>query len=138
MQATFNQQPAPTGSLFGKAIHACFGGNASKAKVVAVINRANWCLICQQNAERIQSLLPLYKDKPIAFVANDITDDHSKAISGRYLKKLHLDKSVEPIKESGIIILLDARTHKVMGQISLASSSEEIENAINRSLNTTI
>jgi len=131
----FSQKAGPQGTMMGKAMRSCFGGNNAKAKVVAVINHADWCQVCQKNSDRVETLLSEYKSKPIALVPNDITDYHSKAVSAKYLRKVHTYEAVQPVKESGVIILVSGKTHQVISKISLASSNEDIEKAFDSALN---
>lgn len=129
------QNEGSKGTLVGRAIRSCFGGNTAKAEVYAVINRADWCLVCKQNSERVEGILPEFKTKPIAFIPNDITDGQTSKSSTKYLKKLHIYEAVLPVKETGVMILINAKTHQVINKISLAESNQNIEAAINNSLN---
>ncbi|MCA1760079.1 MAG: hypothetical protein LC658_09950, partial [Bacteroidales bacterium] len=61
-------------------------GNGSK--VIAVINKADWCPTCEKNGERaMAAFMENNKDGAIHFVANDVTNDETKKKSAEELKK---------------------------------------------------
>jgi len=96
-------------------------------KVYAVINKANWCPVCQANGERVmKEVIPTCKDLKVKFVANDLTDATTIAKSTAELKKNKVYNSVKEIKSTGVILLVDAKTKKIIKQISVAKPSEEI------------
>jgi len=109
----------------------CFSVNAqSKSvapKVYAVINKANWCPVCQANGERVmKDVLPACKNLKVKFLANDLTDAATTAKSTAELKKNNVYNSVKEIKSTGVILLVDVKTKKVIKQISVAKPSKEI------------
>lgn len=96
-------------------------------KVYAVINRANWCPVCQANGARVMSeVIPALKGKGVAFIANDLTDDQTIAASINTLKKNHVYDAVKEAKATGVILLVNAKTKKLVKQISVAETSKEI------------
>ena len=61
------------------------------AKVIAVVNQAGWCPVCQNNGMRAMDAFKANnQDMAIQFVANDLTNDETKAKSAEELKKLGL------------------------------------------------
>ncbi|MBK9936326.1 MAG: hypothetical protein IPP05_19955 [Cytophagaceae bacterium] len=47
----------------------------SSAKIVAVVNSANWCSVCKANGERaMAAFMENNKDGEIQFVMNDISN----------------------------------------------------------------
>ena len=102
-------------------------GKSTSPKVYAVINKANWCPVCQANGERImKEVMPACKDLKVKFMANDLTDDNTISKSVAELKKSKLYNSVKGTKSTGVIILVDSKTKKIVKQISVAKPSEEI------------
>lgn len=96
-------------------------------KVYAVINKADWCPVCQANGERVMSeVMPACKDLNVKFVANDLTNEQTIAKSSVDLKKNKVYASVKETKSTGVILLIDAKTKKVIKQISVAKPSAEI------------
>jgi hypothetical protein len=109
----------------------CFSATAqSKSaapKVYVVINKANWCPVCQANGARVmKDVLPACKNLKVKFLANDLTDAATIAKSTAELKKNNIYNSVKETKSTGVILLVDAKTKKIIKQISVAKPSEEI------------
>lgn len=68
----------------------------SEIKVIAVVNRANWCSVCKANGERFsQNILP-YTTKGLMIVINDLTDETTIAKSKTELENsdLYQGKSI--------------------------------------------
>jgi len=101
------------------------------AKVIAVVNHASWCPACQNNGERAQvAFMENNKDGAIQFVVNDLSTDESKAKSVAELKKVGLDKAMAEFKGTGVAYFFDAESKKLINQVSVAKSNEEIEQAL--------
>lgn len=100
-------------------------------KVLAVINKANWCPTCQANDARMMSeVLPACKNLKVKFLPNDLTNAQTIAKSGEDLKKNNILSLVQTVKSTGVILLIDAKTKKLIKEISVARPSEEIIKAI--------
>ncbi len=96
-------------------------------KVYAVINRADWCPACQANGSKVMNeLTPACKNLYVKFVANDLTNEQTIANSTLELKKNNVFNAVKETKSTGLILLVDAKTKKVIKQISVTKPSEEI------------
>ncbi|HVM88812.1 MAG TPA: hypothetical protein VMT76_11550 [Puia sp.] len=96
-------------------------------KIYAVINRADWCPVCKANGGKIMSeVMPACKNLKVQFVANDLTNDKSISASVAELKKNNLYNTVKETKATGIILLVDAKTKKLVKQISVAEPSADI------------
>lgn len=99
----------------------------SKPKVFVVINKADWCPTCQANGARIMSeVIPACKNLKVKFLPNDLTNDQTIAKSGEDLKKNKLAAAVQSIKSTGVILLIDTKTKKIIKEISVAKPSAEI------------
>lgn len=99
----------------------------AEPKVYAVINKADWCPTCQANGARVMNeVMPACKDLKVKFVANDLTNATTIAKSTAELKKSKVYNSVKETKSTGVILLVDAKTKKIIKQISVSKSSEEI------------
>lgn len=99
----------------------------STPKVYAVINKADWCPVCQANGARVMSeVLPACKDLKVKFVANDLTNEQTITKSTAELKKNKIFNAVKETKSTGVILLVDAKSKKVIKQISVSKSSGEI------------
>jgi len=108
---------------------AAFAGNGSK--VIAVVNHASWCPACQNNGERAQAaFMENNKDGAIQFVVNDLSNDETKAKSAAELKKVGLDKAMAENKGTGVAYFFDADSKKLITQISVAKTNEELAQAL--------
>ena len=68
--------------LFIAIFTSFFATGQNTKKVIAVINRADWCHVCQANGEKMmKEVMPFFKDSNIRFVMNDLTNDETKRTS---------------------------------------------------------
>ncbi len=101
------------------------------AKVIAVINKADWCPTCQQNGKRAMSaFMENNKDMSIQFIANDLTNDESKKKSAEELKKVGLDQVIGNYKGTGVAYFFNAETKALISQISVGKSDQELADAM--------
>lgn len=103
-------------------------------KVVAVINRADWCAVCKANGARVGGLVPTYVGKPVVFVPNDLTNATTKAASAKDLTKLGVLHAVAPVRETGVLVLVNYKTHQLIKTISVAQPNEKLEEAISSAI----
>ncbi len=100
---------------------------APTPKVYAVINKADWCPTCQANGAKVMNeVIPACKNLNVKFVANDLTNEQTVSKSAAELKKYNVFNAVRETKSTGLILLVDAKTKKVIKQISVSKPSEEI------------
>ncbi len=106
-----------------------FAGNGSK--VIAVVNKADWCPVCEKNGMRaMETFKENNKDMAIQFVGNDLTNDETKAKSAAELKKVGLDKAMAEYKGTGVAYFFDADSKKLINKVSVAKSNEELAEAM--------
>lgn len=103
----------------------------TNAKVIAVINKAEWCPVCQNNGMRaMEAFKANNKDMSIEFVANDLTNDETKAKSTEELKKLGLDKAIAPYSGTGVVYFFNSDTKALISQVSVAKPDQELAAAL--------
>ncbi len=103
----------------------------SDAKVIAVINHAEWCSVCQNNGERAQAaFMENNKDGAIQFLANDLTNADSIEQSATALKEAGLDKVMAEKKMTGTAYFFDAATKELITKVSVAKSDQELAEAM--------
>ncbi len=103
----------------------------SGPKVIAVINKADWCPVCQQNGQRAMgALMENNKDMAFQFVANDVTDANTTKKSAEELKKYGLDQAIQRYKATGVVYFFNAKTKAFISQASLAKSDQELASAL--------
>lgn len=111
----------------------------TQAQVVAVINRADWCHVCEKNGARIMNeIMPEYKGKQIEFVVNDLSNDKTKETSMKELEKAGVWTLIKKEKMTGNIILIDKRNSTEISRISVAKTTAEINMAITESIQTSL
>ncbi len=116
------------------ALVALFSASAmaqSGAKVIAVVNKADWCPSCEKNGERAMSaLMESNKEGLVQFVANDLTNDETKAKCAVELKKVGLNEAVADKKYTGMVYFFNAKTKELVSEISVAKSNQELAMAL--------
>lgn len=126
------------------------------SKLIAVVNRANWCMVCKANGERFGANLMPYAAKGVTILLNDLTNDTTIAASNTALKNAGVYKAVYSVKRkgmgkmlqscglakdktskslpSGIVTFINPTTHKQLKQLSIAISDEEMKTTIDNLL----
>ena len=126
-------------------------------KLIAVVNRANWCAVCRANGERFGALIMPYTAKGLNIYMNDLTNDTTTAASKLELEKANVYDAVITIPRkgmgkmlkscgltkdkkqsslpSGIVTFINPKTHKQIKQLSIASTDEEMKTTIENLLN---
>lgn len=137
--------------------YAQMSENSTNPKLIAVVNRANWCGVCKANAERFSKVLMPYSAKGVNIYLNDLTNDSTKVASrqelekanvyetvntilrkgmGKALKACHLVKDKKQTQDiAGIVTFIDPVSHKQLKQISISVSDEEMNSIITKLLN---
>jgi hypothetical protein len=126
-------------------------------KIIAVVNRATWCRICQAHGQQFGTLLMPYTAKGVSIYMNDLSDSASIAASKETLEAAGIYKAVTKVKRkgmgkmmescgikktkynkamaTGIVTFINAKTHKQLKQVSIATSDEEMKQIIDNLLN---
>jgi len=103
----------------------------SSPKIIAVINKANWCSVCKANEERAMAAFnENNKDGAYQFVVNDLSNAETAKKSAGKINQLGLTKLMEPYQATGIVCLFDAKTKKPINQLLMSLSSEDIGRAM--------
>ena len=131
--------------------------NSTNPKLIAVVNRANWCGVCKANAERFSKVLMPYSAKGVNIYLNDLTNETTKLASkqelenanvyktvctiprkgmGKALKACHLVKDKKQTEDvAGIVTFIDPVSHKQLKQVSISLSDAEMNTIITKLLN---
>ncbi|HYX06174.1 MAG TPA: hypothetical protein VE912_05515 [Bacteroidales bacterium] len=103
----------------------------SEAKVIAVINEATWCPVCQKNGERAMAAFKSNnKDGAVKFLANDVSNKETKKKSSETLKKYGLEQAMASRQATGVAYFFDAGSGKLINQVSLAKSDQVLADAM--------
>lgn len=99
----------------------------SGAKVIAVVNKADWCPTCEKNGERaMAAFMENNKDGAVQFVVNDLTNKESKEKCAVDLKKAGVEQAVAEYKATGMVYFFNAETKELISQVSVAKSDQEL------------
>lgn len=99
----------------------------TNTKVVAVINRADWCHVCQANGEKMmKEVMPVFENSGIRFIMNDLTNDATTEKSKELLKESKVYEIVKSNTYTGLVLLVDAETGKLTSKISVAEPAQKI------------
>ncbi|MCK9638812.1 MAG: hypothetical protein M0R39_02805 [Prolixibacteraceae bacterium] len=113
---------------------SAFAGN--KAKVIAVVNQAEWCPVCKSNGMRaMEAFKGNNKDMAVQFVANDLTNNETKMKSADELNKLGLDKAIAAYRGTGVVYFFNSETKSLISQVSVAKTNEELAEALTAAKN---
>jgi hypothetical protein len=98
-------------------------------KVIALINKASWCTVCQANGARFEKdIMPMaMANKDVQIVMNDLSDAQTKAASSPMLKKAGVASFARINNGTGTLYFIDAKSKKLISEVSLAKSDEEIK-----------
>jgi hypothetical protein len=124
-----SQMPA-SNDMMHKA-HSTEMSSAETAKVIVVINSADWCGVCKANGPRVEkNVVSTYMmNSDYQIVMNNLTDDSTKAMSKEMLTKAGIAEFGAKHKATGMIYFLNAENKKVISSISVSKSNEEIKKA---------
>lgn len=131
--------------------------NTTNPKLIAVVNKANWCGVCKANAARFSKTLMPYSVKGLNIYLNDLTNETTKEASkqelenanvyttvytiprkgmGKALKACHLVKDKKQMQDvAGIVTFIDPVSHKQLKQVSISVSDEEMNSIVTKLLN---
>ena len=106
------------------------------AKVIALVNKASWCPVCQANGPRFEkNIMPMVmENKNVQMVMNDLSNDETKASSMDMLEKAGIAKFAKKNTATGMLYFLDSKSKKLISKISLAETDKEIKQALQAAL----
>jgi hypothetical protein len=141
----------------GVASYAQMPENPSAQKLIAVVNKANWCGVCKANGERFTSVLLPYSAKGVTIFVNDLTNETTKVASKQALEEAHVYETVNTIPRkgmgkalkacgivkdrkqtqdaAGIVTFIDPISHKQLKQVSISLADDDMKNVIESLLN---
>jgi len=104
-------------------------GFAQQAKVIALVNKASWCPVCQANGPRFEKdIMPMaMQNKDVQIVMNDLSDEKTKAASLPMLEKAGIASFAKKNTGTGTLYFIDAKSKKLISEVSLAKSDDEIK-----------
>ena len=96
-------------------------------KVIAIVNKADWCSICKAYAGRtVATFTENNTDNYFQFIVNDITNEETKNNSKPAIMKVGLEKTLESSLAAGVLSFYDVKTKALLAQVTVANTPEEI------------
>jgi predicted transcriptional regulator len=103
----------------------------SQADVLAVVNKADWCPVCENNGERaMKALKSSNEDGTVKFVGNDLTNDETKKKSAAKLKEHGLYEKMKSENSTGVVYFFDASSKELISTISVKKSNKKLTAAV--------
>lgn len=102
----------------------------TQPKVIALLNKASWCPICQENGPRfMKEVMPMVmKNKKVKMMMNDLSDKKTIAKSKGMLEKAGIYTFARENPATGVLYFFGAKTKEFISKVSLSKSNEEIQN----------
>jgi len=83
---------------------------ANDAKVIAIVNKADWCSICKVYAGRtVATFTENNADNYFQFIVNDITNEETKKASKPAITKVGLEKTLVGSLAAGVLSFYDVK-----------------------------
>ena len=104
----------------------------TELKVIAVLNKADWCPVCRTHDKRaIPALMENNKDGAIKFIVYDQTDDQTTEKTAKDLKTAGLEHTIEKHDGAGMVSFFNYKSKEFISQISFAESNDKLTEALN-------
>jgi hypothetical protein len=100
-------------------------------KVVAIVNSADWCSVCEANGERaMATFMKNNKDGAILFVSNNLTNDQTKKKSAVALKSCDMEETAKKVQGTGLVSFYNPKTKALIGQVSVSEPDNKLAEAM--------
>jgi thiol-disulfide isomerase/thioredoxin len=103
----------------------------SDIKVIAVLNKADWCPVCRAHDKRaIPVLMENNKDGAVKFVIYDQSNDQTTEKTAKDLKGVGLEHAIEKHDGAGMVSFFNYKTKAFISQISFAETDAKLAEAL--------
>mgnify|MGYP000226893712 CR=1 FL=1 len=100
---------------------------ANDVKVIAIVNKADWCSICKAYAGRtVATFTENNTDNYFQLIVNDITTEETKKASKPEITKAGLEKTLDGSLAAGVMSFYDVKTKALLAQVTVANTPEEV------------
>lgn len=105
--------------------------NAPQARMYAVAFHADWCMNCKALAPNLKEFKAKHAKAPLLHVKLDQTNDFTKHQAAMLAGALGMDKAWKDFNgKTGFVLLVDAKTKKVIGKITSDQSVEQMDKSL--------
>ncbi len=100
-------------------------------QVIAAVFHADWCGKCKQMGPSAMKTMASYaRDKDVKFVKFDLTNESTKAQSAKLAARNGITPVWNSYQKTGMVLLVDAKTRKVVGTIVATDSQKDMKRKI--------
>jgi hypothetical protein len=113
---------------------------AAKPDLVAIKFHADWCASCRRMGTLFEDLTTVSENQPVLFTRLDLTDRSSRTQARYLMTMLGLGDVWEQTgagEKTGFIVLVDADTKQVVGQLSADQDLKQMKAALQETLSKT-
>lgn len=109
---------------------------SNHVKVIALMNKASWCPVCQDHGMHfMQDIAPMVMKNPeVKMVVYDLSNAQTMASSRDMLKEAGIEQFALENDATGRIYFIDAKTKKLLSTASIAQSDKDIMKAYKEAL----
>lgn len=110
--------------------------NTDVQKVIVMVNTASWCPTCRKHGKRVEEnvISDYRKNNMFQIIINDLSNKETKAVSKVNYTNAGLTEIAKNNKGTGVIYFIDAKTKKLISQISISKTNNEISKAFDDAL----
>lgn len=101
------------------------------SKTIVLVNTATWCPACKANGERVEkNVLAVYMgDNRFEIIINDLSTEETKIASNKAITNANISEIATTAKSTGMIYFIDPINKRIMAEVSVTKTTEEIKRA---------
>ncbi|MBK7625600.1 MAG: hypothetical protein IPJ16_00105 [Bacteroidales bacterium] len=104
----------------------------TEIKVIAVLNKADWCPVCRTHDKRaMPAIMDNNIDGAVKFIIYDQSNDQTTEETGKDLKIAGLEQTIEKHDGAGMVSFFNYKSKEFISQISFAESNDKLTEALN-------
>jgi thiol-disulfide isomerase/thioredoxin len=123
------------GLLIAPLVHLAQEPRSEPPKLLAMLFYADWCASCKALEPKLNQVKRDFQGKPVFFTRFDLTDEFTKDQSAQYAALLGLENYYrENDGKTGFMLLIDAKSKKLLGKITKLNTPDEIKTMLTKAL----
>ncbi len=112
--------------VFGTGVISAQDTTNQKLKLIALKFYADWCPTCKAMGPVFTDLSNKFDDSSVLFVTLDFTNSTTRKNANLMMQALRLSHLLNTYKGTGYIVLLDAKSHKILETFTVKLTFDEI------------